>query len=222
MSVYPMPLVRIEVALQALINKSLSTLLIKRAEDPFIGAWALPGGVVRTDLDASLDSAAARVLSERLLVAPTGLTQLVAIGSAGREPRGPDQWGLSIVYRGLVDAESLKPSSGKRIEDWAWFGAEELPPQSLFAFDHSELVERAISLTRHEFGDLRFPRGLIPEQFTLTELQGICEAVLSQRLDKSSFRRKLRDRGVVEMIEGSYQTGKKNRPAGLYRLVKKR
>ena len=217
---YPMPLVRVEIVLQTLIQSRLSTLLIRRAEDPFKGLWALPGGVIRVDLDASLDASALRVLQERLHIAPDGLRQLTAIGSSGRDPRAPHAWGLSIVYRGMVPEGTVLPKAGKRIDEWSWFPVDELPAARRFAFDHGALVEQATLDTRTEFYDLHFPPGLIPPKFTLTELQKICEDVLGHRIDKSSFRRKLMDREIVTPIAGAIQSGLRNRPAALYSLSK--
>lgn len=216
---YPMPLTRVEVVLQSVVNNHLSTLLIKRAEDPFKGAWALPGGVVRIDLDASLDKAASRVISERLSIDPQGLKQLLTVGGIGREPRAQNGWGISVVYRAMVPENSVLPIAGKRIENWAWHPVDALPDNQAFAFDHAAITTQAAIWSRAEFEDLRFPAGLLPDRFTLTELQLICEAVLGRRLDKSSFRRKLKDRGVVVPIEGAFQSGMRNRPAGLYKVL---
>ena len=215
---YPMPLARVELVLQSIVNGRLSTLLVKRSEPPYKGRWALPGGVIRVDLDATLDAAAARVIAERLQISPQGLKQLLVVGGAEREPRAPSGWGLSVVYRAMVREEELKPVSGKRVEGWAWYAVDTLPDSGDFAFDHEAIVQQAAVWTRAEFEDLRLSTSLVPEQFTLGELQLICESALGRRLDKSSFRRKLRDRGVVTQIEGVFQSGMRNRPAALYAL----
>ena len=217
---YPMPLVRVEVVLQSIVQGRLCTLLVKRAEMPFKGAWALPGGVIRVDLDATLDDAAARVIEERLRIAPRGLRQLLAVGGVNREPRAPAQWGLSVVYRALVREGGVLPVAGKRVEDWAWHSVDDLPAPGDLAFDHGNIALQAAMWTRAEVEDLRLPPALLPDQFTLGELQLTCEAVLGHRLDKSSFRRKLKDRGMVAPIEGAYLSGMRNRPAALYRLAK--
>ena len=216
---YPMPLARVEVVLQSIVNGRLSTLLVKRSEPPYKGRWALPGGVIRVDLDASLDSAAARVIAERLQISPQGLRQLLTVGGVEREPRAPSGWGLSVVYRAMVREEELQPVAGKRVEGWAWHAVDVLPAIEDFAFDHKAIVQQAAVWTRAEFEELKLSDSLVPSQFTLGELQLICESVLGRRLDKSSFRRKLKDRGVVAPIEGAFQSGMRNRPAGIYRLT---
>lgn len=216
---YPMPLVRVEVVLQSIVQGRLCTLLVRRAESPFKGAWALPGGVIRIDLDATLDAAAVRVIQERLRIAPHGLRQLLTVGGVNREPRAPAHWGLSVVYRALVREEGLLPVAGKRVEDWAWHSVDGLPAPHELAFDHGDIALQAATWTRAEVEDLRLQPTLLPDQFTLSELQLTCEAVLGRRLDKSSFRRKLKDRGVVTPIEGAFQSGMRNRPAGIYRFT---
>src|SRR5258706_1133010 len=97
---HPMPFTRLEVAVMSLIDGQLKVLLARRAEAPHAGKWALPGGVLRIDLDHTLDAAARRVMFERLGLELPFVRQLCAAGGPTRDPRAP--WGLSIVYRALV------------------------------------------------------------------------------------------------------------------------
>lgn len=213
-----MPLVRVEIVLQTLLEDGLATLLVRRAEKPYEGCWALPGGVLRVDLDVDLESSARRVLFERLKISPDSITQLLSVGSSGRDPRGAESWGLSVVFRAMASAETLAPISGKRVTDWRWFVVDHLPEKQEMAFDHLSLANEATRLTREEFRDLRLPNGIIPSIFTLSELQRICEEVEGTKINKSNFRRKLHDRAIVIQIKGAFQSGLKNRPAALYRL----
>jgi len=212
--VHPMPFTRIEVAMLSIVDGALCVLLARRAARPDAGRWALPGGVLRIDLDASLDAAAARVAHERLEVTLPDLRQLCAVGSPGRDPRAP--WGLSIVYRALVAEGSVVPATGKRIDALRWAAVDTLIDEPKLAFDHAELIARAASALREDVDELDLPYGLLPEIFTLTELQQTCEAVLGSRLDKSSFRRRLADRDLLAPVDGEMRTGA-FRPAQLYR-----
>lgn len=213
---HAMPFTRIEVAVMGLVDGSLQVLLARRAESPHAGEWALPGGVLRIDLDASLDDAARRVMRERLgLEAPT-LRQLAAVGGPTRDPRAP--WSLSVVYRALVRPEHFVASPGKRIETLAWRPVAQAGADAGLAFDHGVLVDQAAAVTQREVVDLSFPFELLPAEFTLAELQSACEQVLERRLDKSSFRRRLADRGLVEPVDGAFRGGA-NRPAQLYRAT---
>jgi len=209
---HPMPFTRLELAVMALVDGRLQVLLAKRAEAPYAGRWALPGGVVRIDLDASLENAAQRVARERLGTAVPFLSQLCAVGGPGRDPRAP--WAISVVYRGLTIAEGIDFTAGKRIEALAWRPADEAAAASL-AFDHASLVARAVESTRADVEAIDLPFGCLPEKFTLGELQSACEQILGKTIDKSSFRRKLADRAVVEAVEQEFRLGA-FRPAQLY------
>ncbi|GAB4040354.1 MAG: NUDIX domain-containing protein [Rubrivivax sp.] len=213
---HPMPFTRIEIAVLGLVEGELSVLLARRAAEPHKGLWALPGGVLRIDGDPSLDAAAQRVAQERLQTALPAMTQVCAVGGPHRDPDRAD-WALSIVYRALVDAAEFRPSAGKRVEALEWRPVRLAVDDRRMAFDHADLVARAVEITRAEVRDLTLRASLFPPTFTLGELQTMCEAVLGEPLDKSSFRRRLADRELVEPVEGEMRTGP-NRPAQVYRL----
>jgi ADP-ribose pyrophosphatase YjhB (NUDIX family) len=212
-SKHPMPFTRIELVLLGIVGHRLHVLLARRAEAPYPGRWALPGGVLRVDLDRSLEEAAARVAGERLGLDGLLFRQVAAIGGPTRDPRAP--WALSIVFRALVVAEALSPVAGKRVEALEWRDADVASADERLAFDHNQLVAQAVTAARHEIDVLELPLQLLPTQFTLGELQAVCEEVLGRPLDKSSFRRRLADRDLVEPIEGAQRIGP-FRPAQLY------
>lgn len=214
---HAMPFTRLEIAVMGLVDGRLQVLLGRRAEAPYAGRWALPGGVLRVDLDRSLDDAARRVMQERTGLAGPFLRQLGAVGGPGRDPRAP--WTLSVVYRALVPTENLTPTAGKRMEALAWRPVDELGTGAALAFDHAELIGRAVEATREEVERLELPFDALPPTFTLGELQTLCEQLLGRRLDKSSFRRRLADRDLVEAVEGEMRGGA-NRPAQVFRQRK--
>ncbi|MDC8786235.1 NUDIX hydrolase [Roseateles koreensis] len=210
-----MPFVRIELAVMSVLNDALHVLLIKREQAPYAGSWALPGGVLRIDIDKDLEAAAQRVAQERLGVSLPYLRQQCAEGSAIRDPRAP--WALSVVYRALVPLGSFEAEPGKRVEALKWVPVEEAMADQTLAFDHAQLIDQAVASTRAEVQNLQLPAGYLPAEFTLGELQSMCEALLGRRLDKSSFRRRLDDAGVVSEVPGAMRTGA-FRPAQLHRL----
>lgn len=212
--IHPMPFTRIELAVMSIMDGTLAVLLGKRQEPPYKGRWALPGGVVRIDLDHDLESAAQRVAVERLGVSLPYVRQLVAVGGADRDPRSP--WTLSIVFRALIPLEAIAPQAGKRLDELRWCPTDEAGNDARLAFDHAALIRDAACTTRSEVERLDLPFSFIPEKFTLGELQALCEAILGRRLDKSSFRRKLDERNLVEIVRGEMRTGA-FRPAQLYR-----
>jgi 8-oxo-dGTP diphosphatase len=211
---YPMPFTRIEIAVMSLVEGAMCVLLARRAEAPYAGKWALPGGVLRIDLDGSLHAAAQRVIGERLGIEMPFLRQLATVGGPTRDPRAP--WAMSVVYRALVPFDSIAPKAGKRVEALAWKAVEAAAADRALAFDHAALIAEAARVTRQEVEGLELPFGFLPDQFTLGELQLTCEALLGRPLDKSSFRRRLADRDLLEPVEGAMKTGA-FRPAQLYR-----
>lgn len=209
-----MPFTRIELAIMSIVDGGLAVLLGKRAGPPHKGKWALPGGVLRIDLDRDLESAAQRVAGERLDVTLPYLRQLLAVGSKNRDSRAP--WALSVGYRALIPVEAIDPQAGKRLEAIRWCPIDEAAEDSKLAFDHADLIRSAADATRAEIERIELPFGFLPEAFTLGELQSCCEAFLGRRLDKSSFRRKLDERELLETLPGEMRTGA-FRPAQLYR-----
>jgi len=210
---HPMPFTRIELAILSIIDGQLMVLLGRRTAEPHSGKWALPGGVLRIDLDDDLDAAAQRVASERIGTALPYLRQLTAVGSAGRDSRAP--WALSIAYRALIPIGSISPQAGKRLDELKWAPADEAAKDSKLAFDHAALIQSALEATRADIDRLELPFGFLPERFTLGELQACCEVLLGRRLDKSSFRRRIDERDLLESVPGEMRTGA-FRPAQLF------
>lgn len=211
---YPMPFTRIELAVLSIVDGSLGVLLGRREQAPHKGKWALPGGVLRIDLDGDLSAAAQRVADERLGVSLPFLRLLTAVGGKTRDPRAP--WGLAIVYRALVPLDAFDPQAGKRLEELRWVPVDEAAADTRLAFDHAELIQGAAAATRVEIDRLDLPFDFLPAKFTLGELQALCEAMLGKHLDKSSFRRRLDERELVQPVSGEFRTGA-FRPAQLYR-----
>ena len=212
---HPMPFVRVELVLLSVVAGGLQVLLSHRKEAPFKGKWGLPGGVLRIDLDASLEDAAQRVANERLNKTLPNLNQVAAVGGAKRDPRAP--WAMSVVYRALVQPD-IETSPGKRVQALAWRNAVEVIAANDLSFDHAALIAKAVEATRREVRELRFPRGWMPEEFTLSELQAMSEAVLDAKLDKVTFRRRMDVDRVAIALEGRMRQGGAFRPAQLYKL----
>lgn len=216
LNVYEMPFVRLELAVLTVKDNALQVLLGKRSVRPYRDQWALPGGVIRIDLDDDLESGCQRVAQERLGTELPNLAQVCAVGGKKRDPRAP--WALSVVHRCILALDKLEAAPGKRIEKIAWVPADEAAADTTLAFDHAKLIEASAQATRADFRELRFPPGLLPEWFTLGDLQSLSEAVLGHPLDKSSFRRRIDDAGCVTPVPGQMRTGA-FRPAQLFELT---
>lgn len=211
---YPMPFTRLEIAVLSVVDGSLAALIGRRTGRPYSGQWALPGGVLRIDLDDDLAAAVQRVAMERLNTPLPFMKQLCVVGGKTRDPRAP--FAISIVYRALLPQDAFQPEAGKRIDILKWSPVEEAMADGALAFDHAQLVAQAVAATRADVERFDLPFGFLPETFTLGELQSACEAILGRELYKANFRRSLDDRNIVEAVPGEMRTGA-FRPAQLYR-----
>lgn len=216
---YPMPLVRVDVACLSVADGLLKALLAKRAQEPYKQCWGLPGGVLRIDLDESLESTARRVAHERMKLELGRLDQVVSVGGANRDPRAP--WAMTVVYRCFV-GEDITPETGKRVDAFQWLTLDEISQASskgLMAFDHDDLISQAVAGLRSDVQAMRFSNSWFIEPFTVPELQSFCESVLGEPLDKVTFRRRLDVHQVLVPLSGQMRTGP-FRPAQLYVLSK--
>ena len=200
-------LVTVDVVLFTIRDRKLHLLLIKRLAKPFENRYALPGGFVRED--ESLDAAAIRELREETGVGDVYLEQLYTFGDPKRDPRGRV---ITVAYYALVPHNQVL-RAGTDASDAAWFPVTELSP---LAFDHRKIAEYAHQRIRNKLDYTNVGFELLPERFTLTELQLVHEAILGQALDKRNFRRKIIQKGIVKPTKEWQQTGRK--PAQLYRF----
>lgn len=186
----------------------LEVLLVERAAPPYRGHWALPGGFV--DIDEALDAAAARELSEETGLDALALEQIHTFGAPERDPR---ERVISVAYLGLVAPARAGPRAGSDAAAAGWFARRRLPA---LAFDHAEIIDRGHRLLAARLQDPGTALQLLPEQFTLSELQRVYEAVLERPLDKRNFRKRVLARDDIEAT-GSWRRAGQHRPARLYR-----
>jgi len=186
----------------------LEVLLIKRKYEPFKSLWALPGGFL-DDQDKTLDEAAARELLEETNVGNVYLEQLYSFGDQGRDPRGRT---ITIAYLALLKQEELELKASSEASGVAWWPVNELPP---LAFDHAHIVSYAHKRLRNKIEYSPAAFSLIPNKFTLRDLQLVYEAVLGRAVDNRNFRKKFLSTGVLqELSETTQETS--FRPARLY------
>jgi 8-oxo-dGTP diphosphatase len=215
---HDMPYVRVDLCVFALMEHELQVLLIKRAELPQRGAWALPGGALRIDIEKTLDDAAKRVARERLGVPVPYMRQQVTVGGFGHYE--PGKWAMSVVFRALVRAEYFPAEPGKRVADMKWVPVDEAQANEQLAFGHAGVIAAAARSLRQEVEVLDFPFEILDSEFTLGALQAQSEAILGTKLDKSSFRKRLANRDHLEPT-GTMTEGGAWRPAQLYRVRKR-
>ena len=209
------PLVSVDLAIFTLVESALHVLLVRRPHDagePFPDRWALPGGFVDIERDATLEACALRKLEEKTGVTAPYLEQLGSWGGAARDPRG---WSTTHAYMALVAADATLTPGGN-VSDAQWVAVKGRGVRARLAFDHAEILAAAVDRLRNKVEYTSLPAYLLPREFTLSELQRAYEAVLGRTLEKSAFRTRVLAADVVEPVnkvrEGS------NRPAQVYRL----
>jgi 8-oxo-dGTP diphosphatase len=167
--------------------------------------WQLPGQTVEPA--ESLEAAALRAFSDQFASRETYLEQLYTYG----EPeRVPDNRTVSVVYFALLPADAQRgPAAGKM----RWFRIDQLP---VLAFDHAEIVEYALRRLRYKLEYSAVGFELLPDEFSLSELQHTYEIILGEKLDKRNFRRRILEAGIIEETP-KWRTGGEGRPARLFR-----
>lgn len=204
--------VAVDTVVFTLRDRDLKALLVRRDHDPCVGCWSLPGSVIQ--LDESLDDTAQRQLSETLNLSDVYCQQLYTFGDPQRDPR---RRVISVTYFALVSqdrlpTDSLKDTSGRS----AWHSLYALPP---LAFDHAEILNYALTRLRYKIEYSAAAFELMPEEFTLRELQDAYMIILNDhKLDKANFRKKIREANIVEPVSRYRETG--GRPAKLFRFRK--
>lgn len=196
-------------------EQALRVLLVKRANLPDKGKWSLPGGFIHIDEDKDLDRAALRVLKSKTGVDSPYLEQLITIGNQTRDPRG---WSLTVVYFALINSNAIKLMPGINTQEVSWVPIiKHNKVSNSLAFDHNNILKIAIERLRSKTEYSALPIHLLPETFTLPDLQEIYEMILDRPIDKSAFRRRISDSKILIKVKGEFQSGG-SRPAQCYRL----
>lgn len=204
--------VTVDIVIFTLRRASLQVLLVKRGVPPFEGQYAIPGGFLREG--ESLEEAALRELYEETGVRNVFLEQLYTFGDPARDPRGRV---ITVAYYALMGSGKLSLQAGADAAEARWFPTQQLPH---LAFDHKAIIEYAVERLRNKVEYTTVGFQLLPEKFTLGELQGVYEAILGRRLDKRNFRRKIAILGILKPLREWQDTGHK--PAQLFRFAAKR
>jgi len=193
-------------------NKQLKLLLIKRDFQPQKGKWSLVGGFL--EADESLDQAALRILNNLTGLNDIYLEQLYTYGEIKRDP---GERVLSTAYYALINAENYhlpinRESSAK------WFPIEKIPS---LIFDHNIMVDKAMRRLRRK--SLSQPIGfeLLPEKFTIPQLQKLYEAIHQRELDKRNFRKKILSMGLLKKLDEKQKSGSR-KGAFYYRFDKEK
>ena len=206
---YPHPAVTVDVVIFTIVDDDFKVLLIQRDIEPYEGMWALPGGFVEPD--ESLRRAAWRELKEETGVHAAFLEQLSAFGHPDRDPR---ERVITVAYYALIPSDRLEVKAATDARKAELFSMNELPE---LAFDHAKILRRAHAKVKAKIDEPIIALQLVPESFTLSELQRVHECIFGAPLDKRNFRKKILALDLLKPTGEERRDGP-HRPAKLYRV----
>ena len=193
---YPRPAVTTDCVIFGYDGKELKVLLIERGIEPFKGCWAFPGGFLNMDEDAL--AGARRELKEETGLEDAFIEQFHTFSEPGRDPRGRV---IMIAHYALGKIQEVE--GGDDAAQARWFPIGEVPP---LAFDHDRILRMAMSRLKEKIHFEPVGFELLPDVFTMPQLQNLYEAILEVHFDRRNFASKMLKLGILE------DTG--DRPAG--------
>ena len=210
---YARPALTADCVIFGLNDDDLKVLLIQRKFDPFAGLWAFPGGFA--NVGESLEHTARRELEEETGIKNLALEQLHTFSDPDRDPR---EHVVTVVYYALVNLYEHNLQASSDASDAEWFEIHNIPH---LAFDHDLILKLACERLYETIRYRPIGFDLLPPKFTLRQLRNMYEKILYRKLDKSNFRKKILQTGIIEKLD-EIETGVTHRPARLYRFDKKR
>ena len=193
---YPRPAVTTDCVIFGYDGKELKVLLIERGIEPFKGCWAFPGGFLNMDEDAL--AGARRELKEETGLEDAFIEQFHTFSEPGRDPRGRV---ITIAHYALVKIQEVE--GGDDAAQARWFPIGEVPP---LAFDHDRILRMAMSRLKEKIHFEPVGFELLPDVFTMPQLQNLYEAILEVHFDRRNFASKMLKLGILEDT--------RDRPAG--------
>lgn len=192
-------------------DNQLKVLLLKMKH---ADKWALPGGFVYKEEE--VEHAAVRVLQSRTGLGNIFLRQFHTFGNPSRSDRqmnrqllvshaleaDEDHWFLqrfiTVGYYALVNFSKAVPRPDAASEACAWWDLQDMPP---LAMDHDQILQKALETLRKQLNDQPIGYNLLPEKFTMPELQRLYETILGKQLDRRNFQRKMLGYGILNRLE---------------------
>ncbi len=206
------PGLAVDVILFTIEENDLKVALIKREEEPYFGRHALPGRFVRYEETIETTAKIALKLKGNINPDSVFLEQLYTFGdNLIRDTRIRT---VTVVYYGLIDSTKIDQIGNK----FHWHSVYKLPE---LAFDHERIIKYATDRLRKKVLESDFAFQLMPDEFTLTELQKAYEVILDKELDKRNFRKKLLEMKIVKPLRKKKMDGA-HRPAELFSFIRRR
>ena len=210
---YPPVAVTVDLVVLTIRDDDLEVLLVRRGEEPFAGALALPGGFIRPD--ETLSQAAARELAEetRLTVGAAHLEQLASYGDPGRDPR---MRVVTVAYLALAP-QMPQPRAGSDAAEAHWVTVGGVLDGDVLAFDHQRILADGVERARAKLEYTPLAAAFCPPEFTIAQLRRVYEIVWGASLDPRNFHRKVTGTAGYVIPAGTATAGDRGRPAQLYR-----
>ena len=210
---YSHAVIAADVVIFTIQQHELKVLLIQMKNPPYQDCWAAPGGLVKGS--ESVETAACRILVEKTGVKDVYLEQLYKFGEVDRDPFGRV---VSVAHMALIPSKGVALATTQEYGDVAWFSLKKLPK---LAYDHADMIALAVKRLQAKLGYTNVVYGILPQQFTLTDMQESYEAILGKKLDKRNFRKKTLSFGMLKNTRKKVK-GRANRPAELYEFLTKK
>ena len=208
---YPHPAVTTDCVIFGFDGSDLKVLLIERGIEPFKGKWALPGGFLK--MDETAHEGALRELEEETGMKNAYIRQFHTFTEPGRDPR---ERVITIAHYALVRLQEVK--GGDDAAQARWFTMDEIP---LLAFDHDRILRMAQIMLRERIHFEPVGFELLPETFTMKQLQNLYEAILDVHFDRRNFAKKMFHLGLLIQTEDMVRTSPK-RESQLLRFNKEK
>jgi 8-oxo-dGTP diphosphatase len=189
----------------------IKALLIKRAMEPFENLWAIPGDLIYPDED--LEEAAERVLFELTGLKQIAMHQSQTFGKPNRHPQGRV---ITVSYFALIRIDDFEVKASSWAGDVQWVSLKNMPE---LAFDHNHILSSTYDMLKLKLQNEPVCFDLLPERFTLNELQQLYEFAFDQAFDKANFRKKIKYIPLIAHDEK--QKNVKHRPAKLFSFDQK-
>ena len=206
---YPHPSVTTDCVIFGFDGTRMKVLLVQRGVEPYKGRWAFPGGFLQ--MDESAEEGALRELREETGLSGAFIRQFHTFSAPDRDPR---ERVITIAFYALVRIEEV--TGGDDAADARWFALDEVPQ---LAFDHDQILRTAEQALRQQIHFEPVGFELLPEKFTLRELQNLYEAILGVRFDKRNFSNKINRLGLLEPLDEKVNPSRK-KEATLFRFNK--
>jgi len=184
---YPHPAVTADCVIFGFDGVSIKVLLIQRGIEPFKGKWAFPGGFM--NIDETVEDCAKRELEEETGLKNASVEQFYTFSDVNRDPR---ERVITVAHYALVRLSEVKGGDDALMA--RWFSMNEIPS---LAFDHELILRMAVNCLKERicFEPIGFE--LLPEFFTMTELQNLYEAILEIKFDRRNFYNKMHKLGIL-------------------------